>query len=75
MVRCRWVGNCLDLWGLPRLGNDRLINIVSVLWLVYTHLPGEESENTAAGDSKQEQEARGGRLGKEEETRWKDVET
>lgn len=33
------MGKCLDLRGLPRLVNDQLINIVSVLQLVYTHLP------------------------------------
>lgn len=55
------MGNCLDLQGLPRLVvvNDRLINIVSVLQIVYTYLPwGRVKKNTAAGDSKQEQEGK-----------------
>lgn len=53
------MGKCLDLRGLPPLVNDQLINIVSVLQLVYTHLPqGRDRKQCLqggwkGGDSKQ----------------------
>lgn len=49
-VRRRWVGKCLDLQGLPWLVNDEFINIVSVLPLVYTHLPrGRDRKHRCRG--------------------------
>lgn len=58
------MGKCLDLRGLPPLVNDQLINIVSVLQLVYTHLPqGRDRKQCLqggwkGGDSKQREVGR-----------------